>query len=177
LKFLRYVLYMFSKPAALFFLLFFCTNIFAKIYRWQDNVGNVHFSDTPHVEAVEVFIKQDVISNEYAPIIASPAVSQTNYQKLIITSPANDETFFHDEGRFVVIVEVEPKLRPGDKCILLYDGKESSAFQEVGKFYLQNIERGEHRIQAIVENDAGLILMRSNEVVFYLQQPHLFYKL
>lgn len=48
------------KPALLILFMFFCTNAMAEIFKWVDEQGNVHYSDTPvKADAQQMQIKTE----------------------------------------------------------------------------------------------------------------------
>ncbi len=149
----------------------------ATIYRWVDEKGITHFSDTPHKGAATVKLpKTETYSAPKLPISQNsknPKASEDKNKKIdykiAITSPKNDENFPPGlRGSINVNVSVEPKLQKGHRIESYLDGN----VLNIGKtnFTLpEDISRGEHTVQAKVTYRKK-ILAESNLVKFYVQQ-------
>ena len=91
---------------------------------------------------------------------------------LTITRPASGETVHDNEGRLSVAVAIEDDavLPRGYGIRLLIDGAPAAPDHHGTQFELQGVERGQHRLQALIVDDNGRVLTRSPTVDFTLWQ-------
>jgi len=104
-------------------------------------------------------------------LAAFPGLAQTpgKYADVVIVQPASEETVHDNEGNVVVQVAVSPSLAPGDRIVLLLDGRRVA--QQMGTtFALSGIERGAHTLEALVVDGKGATLAPSRPVTFYMWQ-------
>ena len=91
---------------------------------------------------------------------------------LTITRPASGATVHDNEGRLSVEVAIEDNavLPRGYGIRLLLDGAPAAPDYRGTQFELQAVERGEHRLQALIVDEDGRVLTRSPTVDFTLWQ-------
>jgi hypothetical protein len=66
---------------------------------------------------------------------------------------------------------VNPIPHDGDKAFLLLDGARVANFPTAGgPFTLSNIDRGQHTLQAVVQDESGKLLCQSANVSFTVLQ-------
>ncbi len=154
----------------------------AEVYRWVDESGQVHYSDTPR-EGAELVILQKAQGFKAPQISSRPgggsdgstgeeeAPAQQGYSRLAITSPAQEEVFWNIEGVLEVTVEMTPRLRRGDRLRLIYDGQplEGLRFSR-GKIRMTDVYRGVHTLVAEVVDSNGRSLARTDVRTFMVQQ-------
>ena len=155
-------------------LMAFAASAEEKGYRVVHPDGTVEFSDQPQPGAKEIPLPE---SQGYQapslPVIDSGSSSTGRkaapaaYRKLEITSPQPDQTFQAAEGPVSVQVSVTPALQPGDKVVILLDGKEVASGTSAA---LANVERGTHTVTAEVRNAGGKVLIAATPVTFHLKQ-------
>jgi hypothetical protein len=97
---------------------------------------------------------------------------------LVITRPAPAEVVHDNAGRVGVAVAIEDgaALPPGYALRLLLDGVPAAPDRRTPAFELEGVERGEHRLQALIVDADGRVLTRSPSVDFTVwrasrQQP------
>lgn len=167
----------------LFLVLIFPFNLQAAIYRWQDSNKVIHFSDQAVENSHKVILRN---SHFYESKKASDLSdvnknvtensSQTFYSSLTITNPQNEETINYDLGRVVVKINFSPALNSNDKLLLFLDAKpirelKSDSDKSTTKvFHLENIERGEHQLQAKIVSSTGEVLKQSDAITFFMHQ-------
>jgi hypothetical protein len=108
----------------------------------------------------------------FAGVLAAPpglAQAPPRYADVVIVQPANEETVHDNLGNVAVQVAVSPSLAPGDRIVLLVDGR-PVAQQMDATFALSGIERGAHTLQAQVVDASGATLVASRPVTFYMWQ-------
>lgn len=160
------------------------------LYRWVDENGVIHFSDSPREGA------QDPSQDEYkvrAPNVsrsprprpsestngassgdadASPAVpAPVGYQSLSISSPRNGDTLWNIGGILSVNLQVSPALQPGDGIVILMDGQVMTPTPSTRtNITLSNVYRGEHVLVAAIRDSNGTQQIASQPVRFVVQQ-------
>lgn len=153
------------------------------VYRWVDEDGVVHYSDSPHPGAQKVEIAEPTTVPAYrrpgaaerrAPASGDRQAATAGYESLSIVQPAADETLWNIEGRLTVQLALQPPLRPGDRVRLYFDGE---AREVTGlQVQLDEVYRGAHSLQAEVVNPAGELMIRSEPIRFYVQQTSILNK-
>ncbi len=153
---------------------------YAQVYTWTDSQGVVHFSDTPHPGAEKIQIPEP---QTFSPSTPTPKQeiapanhnnmneSEHSYTKVVIREPENQATIRNPQGYAVVSVEVAPQLSEGDKLQLIYDGSPLGDPQPNTVFELNGMYRGSHTIAVQVVNADGKVLITSDTVTIYMQQP------
>ncbi|WP_367607198.1 DUF4124 domain-containing protein [Legionella sp. W05-934-2] len=154
----------------------------AKIYRWTDSSGQVHFTDQPRPGAEQIDLPP---IQTYSP--PEPSKEATNdddqsdsanddevspgYKVLSIVQPTPEATIRNNQGLVPILVELEPKLRKNDKVQLIYDGKPIGDPQNTTTFTLTNVFRGSHTVSVQVLSDKGAVLNTSETVTFHMHRP------
>ena len=152
-----------------------CTVAFsATVYRWVDENGVTHYSDQPHENAEKV---QVAAPQTYKPTPlprstgSQSAADAPNTYQCQVVSPANDDNFPNTYS-VSTSVQVEPTPHNGDKAYLLLDGARVPNFPTSGgSFTIANIDRGQHTLQAVVQDPNGKLLCQSANVSFTVLQP------
>ncbi|UTW44298.1 DUF4124 domain-containing protein [bacterium SCSIO 12696] len=96
------------------------------------------------------------------------------YKSVTITSPSNDATVLHDQFRVPVKLALTPGLQPKHKAQLIFDGKKLDESDSNTNFVLTDLDRGSHRIQIKIINDAGKVVASSNTVTIHVKRPQVF---
>lgn len=149
----------------------------AQVYRWVDQDGVVHYSDTPQPGAEEMHLPE---SPTAAPGSAFEPLRRTRwagddeapqpfaYEALRIVAPAAEETLWNIEGQLTVRLDLQPPLRSGDQVRVYFDGR---AIPTNGlQLQLDEVWRGTHNLQAEVVDAQGQLLIRSEPIRFYVHQ-------
>ena len=153
----------------------------ADVWRWVDENGVVHFSDTPVEGAEQVDVSASArttgarVYRDTSPSTATagdqqPAEEQETfrYQSLTIASPAAEETLWNIEGILSVSLSVSPALQPGHRVRVYFDGEPRMV--NATSFTIDEVWRGVHNIQAEVLDETGRLMIRSQTNRFYVQQ-------
>lgn len=149
----------------------------ATVYRWVDENGVTHYSDQPHENAEKVHVAApQTFQAPPAPRVTPQQTAQQakppgpGYQ-CQVTAPANDDTFPNAQS-VTTSVQVAPALQPGDQVFLLMDGARVPNFPtQGGSFTISPIDRGQHTLQAVVQDASGKMLCQSPNVSFTVLQP------
>jgi hypothetical protein len=151
----------------------------ATLYRWVDEQGVVHYSDTPqpgaekvHIAAAQTFPAQPGAASQSSP---SPPGAASQAQSCAITQPAPEQAFYAPES-VAVEVDVTPRLEGSTQLVVSLDGAAVQPAQpaEHGyRYQLTNVDRGSHTVTAEVRDGAGHLLCNAAPVNFYVQRPSL----
>lgn len=144
------------------------------VYRWVDAQGIVHYSDQPHpnaqkleVRGAQTFSALPVTQPSATP---PPATMQANgpvYENCAISQPADQQTLTN-VYETTAVVQSSPGLRPGDDVRLFVDGKQIAG---AGNSFTFPVERGQHSVQAVIEDGTGQIVCETSTVTFFVHQP------
>ena len=102
----------------------------------------------------------------FAPAALWFAAATVGAAEIRILSPQQEETVHNNSGN--VTVAVQARLGAGEHIRLLLDGSPQAPDSDRGIFALEGIDRGEHKLQALLMSDKDEILARSKTVTFYM---------
>jgi len=150
----------------------------ADVWRWIDDDGVVHFSDTPQAGAELVDVSESSRSTgarlyrNTAPSSSDDAAAATEqafrYESLSISSPGAEETLWNIEGTLSVSLSLSPGLQTGHQVRVYFNGEPRMVNST--SFTLDEVYRGVHNIQAEVLDSTGRLMIRSTSNRFYVQQ-------
>ena len=162
------------------------SDAYARIYKCVDNDGNTVYMDTPISD--QCAESKEVPNADLPALIESkPAAVPTNtgsfsnsssnkkdindYNTVTITSPANEESLRSNEGQVIISYAATPALksRNGHQYVILLGGKEVYRGTNTS-VSLENVDRGEHVVTAIIVTANGRTLSSSEPVTFTLQR-------
>ena len=148
----------------------------APAWTWVDEEGTRHYSDrpVPGAERVELIGAQGFGATGRGARAARAAdaagVPGAAYQSIEVVSPAEQETLWNIGTNLPVQVRFEPALQTGHRYDLLYDGQRRNLNTATPRVTLPDVFRGEHTLQVVVIESAGMEVMRSPARVFFVQQ-------
>jgi hypothetical protein len=165
---------------ALLALIFTVPSMAEDIYKWEDESGQVHYSDVPRdgaeeveVAPIQTFSAPAVASNDAAAADeteAEPEVDEA-YDSLAITSPRMEETIWNTGGTVTVKMSLDPSLRTGHSLRLYMDDQQVAELPpRVTSIRLSAVERGSHTLRAEVRDGRSRMLMKSDQVKFHFKQ-------
>jgi hypothetical protein len=143
------------------------------VYKWVDAQGVVHYSDQPHPNAQKLEVRgAQTFSSLPVPQGSSstPAEAPTSgpaYDNCSITQPA-DQQMLMNVYNTTAVVQTSPPLRAGDQVHLFVDGKQIQGSSTSFSF---PVFRGQHSVQAIIEDSTGQIVCETASVTFFVHQP------
>ncbi|WP_165905001.1 DUF4124 domain-containing protein [Parashewanella curva] len=147
----------------------------AAVYKWIDKDGNVHYSDKPRPGAVEV--KPNVTTlNEMSwpsnkPKAQNEAIPQgeTLAAQVTIVSPQDQQTIRDNNGRFEVTAVAQGVSK---KSIwrLFINGNPYGNEQTSGRFQVDGLDRGEHKLKVVVNPQGSDAAYSSDEITIYLHR-------
>jgi len=152
----------------------------AQAYKWVDEDGVVHYSDTPQEGAEQIQLPSDGRRPQrpaYSPPLQTTQAAQQDdtaaplvfkYENIEVVAPAPEETLWNIEGVLNVALRVTPALRPEDQVRVYFDGEQQLV--RGTNFQIQEVWRGVHNIQAEIVDSTGRLMARSLPNRFYVQQ-------
>ncbi len=161
---------------------------FADAYRWVDENGVVHYSDRPREGAEVIELQSDpprprvatpapaltpVTNTAAASTTTAPAAAATTteYEQLEIVRPLQGETLWNIGSVAAVALRLTPGLAPNHRIYLVYDGIRLTGLPTTTlDIELPEVYRGEHTLQAQVEDIDGNVVEQSSLRRFYVQQ-------
>jgi hypothetical protein len=172
-------------PKAILLILLMLTSAHAEVmvYKWVDEQGNVHFSDTPNPQAEAIELKPqpaytpaEIPDNNTVPeaIDSVPAEALAPNYQLSITAPTQEQAMWANDGKVTVSVQTTPTLNAerGDKLLFNLDGTASPPTTAT-RFTFEDVYRGAHSVSVSVVDKQGKTLSSSNTVTFYVHRPTL----
>lgn len=168
-----------SRPIFLALGLLLAAAATADVWRWVDEDGIVHFSDTPRDGAVLVDISEARLTTgarlyrDTRPTsgdAGDAAATQPafRYESLSVASPGAEETLWNIDGTLNVSLSLSPGLQPGHQVRVYFDG--SPRMVNGTSFTIEEVWRGVHNIQVEVIDATGKLMIRSQPNRFYVQQ-------
>lgn len=149
------------------------------VYESKDKAGPV-FSDKPSPGAKPLQLEApNVVSPPAAtPAAPQPAAGAPAYRRLVISSPANQDSVHSNDGAFGISAQLSPPLRPSDRVRVLIDGNlVSTVFRSTNPRITPSDwqatalgDRGEHTLQLAVVDANGVPKIESPIVSFYLHR-------
>ena len=105
-----------------------------------------------------------------SPLLAAAAMSlaaaASRAEDISIVSPKHDETIQDNDG--TVTVTVQARLREGQYILLVVDGSPVSGPSFETTYTLNDIDRGEHKMEAVLVDDEDRIIATSQTITFYV---------
>ena len=154
-------------------------NASAAVYKWTQPDGTVMYSDQPPTKnsaPVKLPSLQEIKMPPPPPSPPSSNNTATNqsgqsqahtYNKINITQPADNSAFRNNAGVVTVKLDLEPVLQAGDVVDVILDGKEIGQGTS-STLSISNVDRGTHKLQAVVKDDQGNTLISSDTITFTL---------
>jgi hypothetical protein len=150
----------------------------ATVYKWVDENGVTHYSDQPHENAQKVTVQPpQTYSGGSRGLYSSPnqsqapkAPSSTSTYSCSVAQPANDETF-QNTSSVSFAAQARPAPANGDQLVLLLDGARVPNFPSAGgTVTVDSVDRGQHTVQAVVQDSSGKPVCQSTPVTFTVLQ-------
>jgi hypothetical protein len=155
----------------------------APAWRWVDANGQVHYSDTPVPGATQIELSGAQTfggSARQPPPGANNATGQAapqrstgaaqRYRTFNIVSPTQQETLWNVGTVVNVQIELDPLLQPGHMIDLIVDGQRRNLNSTGTDFGLEDMYRGVHTVQAVIVDQGGAEVLRSQPTTFMIQQ-------
>ena len=169
-----------TRPILALLGLLAATAVCADVWRWVDEDGVVHFSDTPVEGAEQIDVSESrrtTGARVYTPPPSpggqaqqqqQPEPEAFRYASFEIVSPGAEETLWNIEGTLSVSLALSPPLQTGHQVRVYFDG--TPRMVNSTSFTIDEVWRGVHNIQAEVLDATGRLMIRTQPNRFYVQQ-------
>ena len=145
----------------------------AEIYKWVDAEGNVVYSDVPDKQAQEFkppSMNTVIMPKPPQPEPEAQPQQALSYRLLSIVQPDDDAVVRDNNGRLTIELKSEPPLQQGHTFRILMDGRVVVKSSRAVTVTLDDVDRGEHNIQAQIRDAKGRTLKRSKPVVVHMKR-------
>lgn len=150
----------------------------AAIYRSVDDQGNTVFSDQP--EPGSQPLKLPPVPTYSAPKLPPITPAQTSTEKddksayttFTVLAPGKDQAFWDNAGNVSVRLSIQPELKTGrgHRVQFYLDGKPQGQAGTTLDTVIQNVDRGQHQVYAVVLDASGKEVIRTPSVRFQLHR-------
>jgi hypothetical protein len=153
------------------------------VYRWVDEDGVVHYSDSPREGAEKVELRQPQTYSAQGAMDVTPSARDSSaqvppdavdaYASVRIASPQHDAVAWNTGGEIQVSVEVSPPLNTaaGHQVMVYLDGSPVAgtpvSSTSIG---LTGIFRGSYELYATVVDSEGRHIAQSEPITFHVRQ-------
>jgi hypothetical protein len=154
-----------------------------EVYRWVDEDGVVHYSDTPRDGAEKVEVRDPQTFSGRAALNATPTARDATpvvesgpavvYRSVRIATPAHDAVAWNTGGELTVEVAVEPALNvaAGHRVMVYLDGARVAGTPMAStSLKLSGVVRGTYELYATVVDGSGTHLAQSDPITFHVRQ-------
>jgi hypothetical protein len=151
-----------------------------ELWTWTDQNGVTHFSDRPAPGArrVELTVAGST-TTEPPPVPVSPAgpppdeeqAAPVEYRLLEFLQPTEGQTFFGADATVDVRLRMEPELAEGHRLALYLDDTLVGGAANSTNYTIGNLVRGTHVLTAVIQDERGNDLLRSQPRTFNVRQP------
>lgn len=152
-------------------LLLYTTLLPAAVYKWVDNLGQIHYSDQPAAGAEKIVLPEPTTYSPRIPV--GTTTSQTSkkkaalYERFSITSPEDQTTFRGKERPVTVKLASSPGLQVGHAIRLVLNGRVVKERLLNLQFTLGAVDRGSHRLEASIIDIKGREQISATPVRFH----------
>jgi hypothetical protein len=151
------------------------TPVYAKVYKWVDEEGNVQYGDRPVEGAETVKVPK---SNTFTPPPipeeeepgAGTADTDGSYTTFSIAEPENDATIRSNEGTLSISFFMEPLLQEGHKIVVYINGQRMKGEHTTTRLSLTRLERGTHTLKADVIDEEGTTRASAKPVTIHMRK-------
>lgn len=160
-------------------LLGFTSSAYAKMYRWVDDHGKVHYSDQAPSDDAEAYEPPPILTvpakNPGGLIPLKKSTAPVKYKAFAINVPSNDHVFTPDKTESIsVSAQLEPGLQAaaGHRIDFYVDGQLHSKSNQTS-WTLKDLSRGTHTVSAKVVDKKGKTHVSTESISFHIQKHHL----
>ena len=164
-----------------------CAASFAGVYKWIDDAGRVHYSNTPHKAAKEIKLppsstysagnKKQTKATEKSPYKKDNLIvveSSQEYDVIEIIEPKEGAVFRNNEGKVKVKIKLIPTLGDGHIRQLVLDNTvPPKIILPANGAMLSKIERGKHQFVLEIKDADGKVVAKSKPRHFTLRRAAL----
>jgi hypothetical protein len=148
----------------------------AEAWRWKDDKGVVHYSDTPVPGAERVVLPSSPAVGTVAasaPQSRAATPAPFKYTECVVVEPGNDQTF-NAVSSVTASIRISPALQQDHRIQVLLDGEVHAAWPaRMLATRLDNLFRGTHTLAVSVLDANGKSLCAGPAISFHVRQPSL----
>lgn len=164
-----------SLTTALLFTLAISPVVMAEVYKVVDKEGKVTYTDKPPAPGTGNPVNLPPINTRPGiepppPEEQIPAAEISEYRRVAIVQPQAGITIPPGQLDLVIQVGIEPALQPGHLVEILMNGRSLGRPAAATSMRIENLERGTHRIEAIIINAEGRRIAASQSVEFFVKR-------
>jgi hypothetical protein len=145
-------------------------------WRWKDDKGVVHYSDTQVPGAERVTLPSPPNIGTVVPSAPQPRTQVPGpfrYSECVVVAPGNDQVF-NAVNSVAASVRISPAPASGHRIQILLDGQVYSAWPEGAlAASLENINRGTHTLAVVVLDETKQPVCTAPAISFHVRQPSL----
>ena len=150
-----------------------------ELWMWKDANGVTHYSDRPVPGARKVELSHVAEpATETVPVSpAGDAPSEeeeavpVEYRLLEFLQPTEGQTYFGADATVDVQLRMAPQLAEGHQLAVYLDGTLVGGAANATSYTIGNLVRGEHTLTAVIQDQRGNDLLRSQPRTFHIRQP------
>ena len=167
----------FNSYKWIIWLVLFPLLVHAAVYKRRDAQGNVYFSDQPSEGSKQLKLPPPSVVHQPPPTQAPPAQQPFSpfpppgapepYKTIQFKEPVDQQTF-QNQRKIVVKLNIEPSLKEGDKVQLFLNGHPIGQPIVSTQFVLQQLNRGEHQLQAAIVDRNGQVIKKSRSITIFV---------
>lgn len=146
------------------------------VWKWVDEKGVTHFSDSPVPGATKIELNSAPRSSAEPAPTYTPPPSTTRptgpaYSRLVVESPQQDESIINTGGKVTVRLASTPALAQDHIVTLYMDGARVEGFPPNAMSHdLAEVPRGTHTLKVVVSNRQGEMIQESPVTTFHVRQ-------
>lgn len=153
------------------------------LYKWTDDGGVVHYSDTPQPnQQTEIIVVRSAQGYQPSPLYTASTsaggqsgdgsgAATSSYTYIRIEAPTPDQVLWNIGGTLDVTLALSPPIENGHSIALYYDSNNvASAGSRRLNFVLNDVTRGQHSLRAAVIDGSGQDITTSDVTMFQVHQ-------
>ncbi|MCF6319195.1 MAG: DUF4124 domain-containing protein [Proteobacteria bacterium] len=150
-----------------------------KIYKYTDQEGKVHYSDTkPFADAQEEKLKPIVVipAKQFDPApnrrreTHKEKQAKKKFDNFVMASPANEATLSGTGGNVLASVNLEDGLPKNYRIQFYIDGLSHGKVKSKSQL-IAGVERGEHSIYAeMIDASTRRVILTTPKTIFFMRQ-------
>jgi len=162
--------------ASFLLVVFALPGLAAEAWRWKDERGVVHYSDTPVAGAERVTLPSPPQQGTVTPVTPQPRPAPAEpfrYTECVVLAPGNEQTF-NAVTSVTASIRISPPLQPDHRIQVVLDGEVHGAWPaRMLTARLDNMYRGTHTLSVLVLDAGNKPVCTGPAITFHVRQPSL----
>lgn len=153
-------------------ILLLSTPTVAELYKWTDTDGIVHYTDRLPAEGIQPEALPGRLKTLKNKKTSKKDDSEDNvYSEFLISKPEADSSVRNEQGTVDILISINPPLIESHFLQIYLDGLQVGDRTKTTALTLQQMQKGIHRLQAQIVDEAGLEIMKTATVSFEYREP------